>query len=60
MQMDLRTSGALSRAHFALVQQVENANTPPVVDIIIRKEISAIKKRLRSPGISSVRLESVT
>jgi hypothetical protein len=54
MEMDLRTSGALSRAHFAVVQQVENAATAQAADLIIKKEISSLKKRLQSASITSV------
>ena len=59
MEMDFRTSRALSRAHFALVQQVENASSPQAIDAIIRKEISTIRGKLHDSNTSSVRVPCV-
>ncbi|KAF8315883.1 ARM repeat-containing protein [Clavulina sp. PMI_390] len=53
MEMELRTSGAMSRAHFALVQQVENAASPQAVDAVISKEIQSIHNKLRNPRSGS-------
>lgn len=54
MEIDFRTSDALSRAHFAIVQQVENASSPQGVDAMIRNEISTIRAKLQDPNTSSV------
>ena len=53
MNLNLRTSGALSRAHFSLVQRVEAASSP---DTIILREIPVIRDALRQPGLTSVSL----
>lgn len=54
MEMDLRTSGALSREHFALVQQVENASSLQAADAALRKEMAAIRAKLQKANTSSV------
>ncbi|KAJ7078870.1 armadillo-type protein [Mycena belliarum] len=52
MDVPFVSSGALSRAHYALVKNVESAPSPSIADSYIFKEVESIRSRLRHPHIS--------
>ncbi|KAI0285247.1 armadillo-type protein [Russula brevipes] len=53
MQVPFISSGALSRAHYALVRKVELAQTAQQADDHLLDEVAAIRARLSRPGFSS-------
>ncbi len=54
MEVPFISSGALSRAHYALVRKVELAQTPQQADDHLLDEVVALRDRLSRPGFSSV------
>ncbi|KAJ7124951.1 armadillo-type protein [Mycena epipterygia] len=52
MDVPFVSSGALNRAHYALVRHVESAPSPEMADSYILKEVESIRSRLRHPTIS--------
>lgn len=54
MDVPFISSGALSRAHYALVRKVELAQTPQQADDYLFEEVIALRDRLSRPGFSSV------
>jgi hypothetical protein len=48
-------SGALSRAHYALVHKVEAAASPQLADQYLFAEVQSLRTRLAKPGLSIVR-----
>jgi hypothetical protein len=56
MEMQLNTSGALSRSHYALVQRVEHAASPQEIDLVVLQEIADVRHRLLKGGLTSVNL----
>ena len=55
MDVPFLSSGAMSRAHYALVRKVETATSPPIVDQIVLSEIETIRDRLRHSSLTQVR-----
>jgi AP-4 complex subunit epsilon-1 len=55
MEMQLSTSGALSRSHYALVQRVEHATSPQEIDLVVLREVADIRHRLSKTGVTSVK-----
>ena len=53
MDVPFLSSGALSRAHYALVRNVEVASSPPIADQYLLQEVEDIRDRLAHP-ISAV------
>ena len=56
MEVPYSSSGALSRAHYALVRKVELAQTVQQADGYLYEELAVIRARLSRPGFSSVGL----
>jgi hypothetical protein len=54
MEVPFVDSGALSRTHYTLVRNVENASSPQAVDEFIFSQIDSIRDRLRKPSLSFV------
>ncbi len=54
MEVTFRNSNALSRAHYSLVQRVENAGTSQAVNDIIVQEVTVIQNLLSHSARSSV------
>ena len=54
MEVPFISSGALSRAHYALVCKVELAQTPQQADDYLLEEVIALRDRLSRPGFFSV------
>jgi AP-4 complex subunit epsilon-1 len=54
MEVPFISSGALSRAHYALVRKVELAQTAQQADHYLLEEVVALRDRLSRPGFSSV------
>jgi AP-4 complex subunit epsilon-1 len=54
MEVPFISSGALSRAHYALVRRVELAQTAQQADDYLLEEVVAVRDRLSRPGFSSV------
>ncbi|KAF8170253.1 armadillo-type protein [Mycena galopus ATCC 62051] len=52
MDVPFVQSGALNRAHYALVKSVESAPSPEIADSFILKEVKSIQHRLRHPRLS--------
>ncbi|KAJ7128916.1 armadillo-type protein [Mycena crocata] len=52
MEVPFVSSGALSRAHYTLVRNVESSASPEMADSYILKEVESIRSRLRHPTIS--------
>ncbi|KAJ7251814.1 ARM repeat-containing protein [Mycena haematopus] len=52
MEVPFVQSGALHRAHYTLVKNVESAPSPEMADSYILKEIESIRSRLRHPTLS--------
>jgi hypothetical protein len=55
MDVPFISSGAMSRAHYALVRKVEAANSPQLADRYLLAEIESLKLRFEDPGLSLVR-----
>ena len=55
MDVPFRSSGAVSRAHYALVRKVETANSVQSADQDIFLEIESIHGQLQHPRLSLVR-----
>ena len=53
MDVPFLSSGAMNRAHYALVRNVEDATSPPMADQYILEEVENIRSRLSLP-ISTV------
>ncbi|KAH8980845.1 ARM repeat-containing protein [Lactarius hatsudake] len=53
MQVPYSSSGALSRAHYALVRKVELAQTTQQADDYLHEELAVVSARLSRPGFSS-------
>lgn len=53
MQVPYSSSGALSRAHYALVRKVELAQTAQQADDYLHEELAVVSARLSRPGFSS-------
>ena len=58
MDVPFISSGAQSRAHYALVRKVESADAPQQADHFLLAEVNAIRERLARPGLSLVRRTS--
>lgn len=56
MEVPYSSSGALSRAHYALVRKVELAQTAQQADGYLYEELAVVSTRLSRPGFSSVSL----
>ena len=56
MEVPYSSSGALSRAHYALVRKVELAQTVQQADGYLYEELAVVRARLSRPGFSSVGL----
>ena len=54
MDVPFLSSGALSRAHYALVRQVENAASLQVVDDTLLVQVASIRKQLAGRQLSMV------
>jgi hypothetical protein len=54
MEVPFISSGALSRAHYALIRKVELAQTSQQADGYLLEEVVALRDRLSRPGFSSV------
>jgi len=54
MEVPFISSGALSRAHYALVRKVELAQTSQQADDYLFEEVIALRDRLSRPGFFSV------
>jgi hypothetical protein len=54
-KVTLGSSGALSRAQFAIVQKVEAEGTPRAADNAILKEVERIRSRFATRRVSLVR-----
>ncbi|KAJ6602168.1 armadillo-type protein [Mycena sp. CBHHK59/15] len=52
MDVPFVSSGALNRAHYTLVRNVESAPSPEIADSYILKEVESIRSQLRHPTIS--------
>ncbi|KAJ6497850.1 armadillo-type protein [Mycena sanguinolenta] len=52
MDVPFVQSGALNRAHYSLVKNVESAPSPEMADSFILKEVESIRYRLRHPTLS--------
>ncbi|KAJ7668431.1 armadillo-type protein [Mycena polygramma] len=52
MDVPFVESGALSRAHYTLVKNVESSPSPEMADSYILKEVESIRRRFRLPTIS--------
>ncbi|KAJ6558526.1 armadillo-type protein, partial [Mycena vulgaris] len=52
MDVPFVSSGALNRAHYTLVRNVESSPSPEIADSYILKEVESIRSRLRHPSIS--------
>ncbi|KAJ7350295.1 armadillo-type protein [Mycena albidolilacea] len=52
MDVPFVESGALNRAHYALVRNIESASSPEMADSYILKEVQTIQYRLRHPTLS--------
>jgi AP-4 complex subunit epsilon-1 len=56
MDVPFVESGALNRAHYTLVRNIESASSPEMADSYILKEVQTIRYRLRHPTLSLVRV----
>lgn len=56
MDVPFLTSGAMSRAHYALIRRVETATSPSAVDQTVLAEIEAIRARFARGVSNMVRL----
>ena len=56
MDVPFLSSGALSRAHYALVRKVESATSSSQVDQIVLAEIETIRSRFARSVHTTVRL----
>lgn len=54
MDVPFLSSGALSRAHYGLVRQVENAASLEAVDGILLVQVTSIRKRFAGQPLSMV------
>lgn len=54
MDVPFRSSGALSRAHYALVRKIESASTVESADQDIFLEINSLNAQLSHPKLSLV------
>ena len=54
MEVPFLSSGALSRAHYTLVRQVENAASLQAIDDIILAQVASIQKRFAGRQLSVV------
>ncbi|KAF8557577.1 ARM repeat-containing protein [Imleria badia] len=52
MDVPFISSGAMSRAHYALVRNVENAASPQAADHILLNELDVIRRNLQQPHLS--------
>lgn len=52
MEVTFNNSGAINRAHYALVQKIENASSPSIADDAIVQEIDAIRRRFVKAGFT--------
>ena len=55
MEIPFISSGALSRAHYALVRKIETASSIPAADQVLLAEIEAIRERLSRSRLMEVR-----
>jgi AP-4 complex subunit epsilon-1 len=55
MDVTFISSGAMSRAQYALVRKVENAASPQAADKILLNELDVIRRNLQQPHLSIVR-----
>jgi AP-4 complex subunit epsilon-1 len=54
MDIPFISSGAQSRAHYALVRNVETAMSPQQADQHLLAEVKSIRNRISQPGLSVV------
>ena len=54
MDVPFLSSGALSRAHYALVRQVENAASIQAVDNVLLEQVASIRKQFAGRPLSMV------
>ncbi|KIO30469.1 hypothetical protein M407DRAFT_20526 [Tulasnella calospora MUT 4182] len=52
MEVTFNNSGAINRAHYALVQKIENASSPSLADDAIIQEIDTIRRRFAKAGFT--------
>ncbi|KAG9316700.1 armadillo-type protein [Chiua virens] len=52
MDVPFTSSGAMSRAHYALVRKIENATSAQAADQILLDEIDVIRRTLQKPHLS--------
>jgi AP-4 complex subunit epsilon-1 len=55
MDVPFISSGAMSRAHYALVRKVESANSPQLADRYLLSEIQSLRRGFEDPRLSLVR-----
>ena len=55
MDVTFISSGAMSRAQYALVRKVENAASPQAADQILLNELDVIRRNLQQAHLSTVR-----
>jgi hypothetical protein len=55
MDVAFVSSGATSRAHYALVRKVESADTTELADQYLHAEVQFIRRKLSEPTLSTVR-----
>lgn len=55
MDVPFVSSGAMSRAHYALVRKVETATSPYAADMVLLAEVEAIQGRLLHSTLNLVR-----
>jgi hypothetical protein len=54
MDVPFISSGAISRAHYAIVRKVETATSSQLADQYLLAEVKSIRYRLAQPGLSMV------
>jgi hypothetical protein len=59
MDVPFISSGAQSRAHYALVRKVESAASPQQADQYLLAEVKSIQNRISQPGLSIVGSSSI-
>lgn len=56
MNVPFISSGALSRAHYALVRNIEESTSEAAANRSLESEVEAIRLQLAQPGLSLVRV----
>jgi hypothetical protein len=55
MNVPFISSGALSRVHYALVRNIEEATSEAAANRMLESEVKSIRLQLAQPGLSPVR-----